>query len=63
LVQWGVDQADSANPPVDMWVDASPDGQRVYEKKGFEVVDWSEVEGIEGRTVRWPSLRRFARKD
>lgn len=37
LLQWGLDQADSANPPLPVVLESSPAGRPVYEKRGFEI--------------------------
>lgn len=39
LLAWGLDQADSAKPPLPVVLESSPVGRPVYERRGFEVVD------------------------
>jgi GNAT superfamily N-acetyltransferase len=62
LLQWAVDQADNAQPPVDMWLESSDVGLRVYEKKGFQVVDVVEMWTSTGELTKRDCMRRPAKR-
>lgn len=60
LVKWGLDQASKSGAPV--WLEATPQGRRLYEKHGFELVDELFVPAPdsrdrEGASVSVPLLR------
>lgn len=59
LVQWGIDRADAASPPLEALVHASPMGARVYKKKGFENVGIQDLVW-EGQTLHLQGMRRSA---
>jgi GNAT superfamily N-acetyltransferase len=42
LLKWGCQQADEAGAK--MWCMSTPQAIRTYEKNGWEVVDWQEVD-------------------
>ncbi|KAJ7815671.1 hypothetical protein B0H14DRAFT_2681265 [Mycena olivaceomarginata] len=58
LLQWGLDQA--ATESLDVYLEASDAGKRLYEKNGFELVGWNILadEKTPGGSLRWPAMRR-----
>ncbi|KAJ6593171.1 acyl-CoA N-acyltransferase [Mycena capillaripes] len=61
LLQWGLDQADAES--LEVYLESSDDGLRLYEKNGFELVGWNTLpdEKSEGGSLKWPALRRVSR--
>ncbi|KII83343.1 hypothetical protein PLICRDRAFT_47223 [Plicaturopsis crispa FD-325 SS-3] len=57
LLNWGIEAADNAEPPLAVYMEASPIGQKLYERRGFEVV--TVVETMEGR-LKAPGMKRRA---
>lgn len=49
-----------ADPQVDVYLESSIPGRRVYEKKGFTVVDWCKIETKAGTYIEWPCMARKA---
>ncbi|KAF8161792.1 hypothetical protein K438DRAFT_1416794, partial [Mycena galopus ATCC 62051] len=39
LLQWGLDQA--VTESLDVYLESSDDGRRLYEKNGFELIGWN----------------------
>ncbi|KAJ7490597.1 hypothetical protein FB451DRAFT_1022800 [Mycena latifolia] len=62
LLQWGLDHADKHSPPLEVYLESSDDGLRLYEKNGFEMVGWNSLpdENSDGGNLRWPALKRRA---
>jgi predicted GNAT family N-acyltransferase len=61
LLNWGIDKAEEMGVPC--YLQASSEGEKLYEKFGFEVLSAEEFDlvkyGLEGREmmvemVRWP---------
>jgi hypothetical protein len=61
LLRWGIDKAEEMGVPC--YVQASSEGEKLYEKFGFEVLSVEKFDlgkyGLEGRErmvemVRWP---------
>ncbi|KAJ7705057.1 hypothetical protein B0H17DRAFT_832513, partial [Mycena rosella] len=38
LLQWGFNHADTHSPPLEVYLESSEDGVRLYEKSGFDLV-------------------------
>ncbi|KAJ7286874.1 acyl-CoA N-acyltransferase [Mycena rebaudengoi] len=63
LLQWGLDQADSHSPALEVYLESSEDGRRLYEKGGFKLAGWNIVkddEHAEG-DLKWLGMKRDAR--
>jgi hypothetical protein len=67
-MQWGLDQADSANPTLPVVLESSAMGQPIYQRKGFEIKDWCQIapydengKVVEEKRVRLPVMVRPAR--
>jgi len=60
MVAWGTSQADKASPPLPTYLEASPHGQKVYERKGFEIVGWGELDDdvSPNGKITWPCMMR-----
>jgi GNAT superfamily N-acetyltransferase len=58
LLQWGFEQADRES--LEVYLESSDDGLRLYEKNGFELVGWNVLpdEQSEGGSLKWPAMRR-----
>jgi hypothetical protein len=68
-LKWGTSQADSSEPPLPCYLEASEVGQPVYAKIGFEKVDTctiyeADAEGKkkEGTEYTWPTMLRPAKQ-
>lgn len=61
MMDWGCGLADHLGLPA--WVEASPEGRGLYEKKGFKLVQWytktSQVDA-EGSILRRPAKTEMA---
>lgn len=44
LLQWGIDQASAESVPIGL--EATPEGLKLYERKGFKTVRWVEFNGF-----------------
>ncbi|KII90354.1 hypothetical protein PLICRDRAFT_173788 [Plicaturopsis crispa FD-325 SS-3] len=60
LLSWGIGTADSADPPLALYLEATPAGKKLYESRGFEVVIWAEV--LDGK-VKLPGMKRRAGRE
>lgn len=58
LLQWGLDQADAQS--LEVYLESSEDGLRLYEKNDFELVGWNILadEKSEGGSLKWPAMKR-----
>jgi GNAT superfamily N-acetyltransferase len=58
LLQWGLDQADAQS--LEVYLESSEDGLRLYEKNGFELIGWNVLtdEKSEGGVLKWPAMKR-----
>jgi ribosomal protein S18 acetylase RimI-like enzyme len=63
LLQWGLDQADSHSPPLEVYTESTEAGRRLYEKGGLKVVGWNVVKDDEHPEgdLKWPGMKRDAR--
>lgn len=67
LLAWGMREADEADPPLPVYLEASPAGQPIYAAKGFEVVTEAPMhdkdeQGNVTSTYSLPCMLRPARK-
>lgn len=66
ILKWAIDQVDAANPPETIVLEATPEGRKLYERRGFKVEGWPSVapstidgEGvIEEKRLRAPFMVR-----
>ncbi|KAJ7125416.1 hypothetical protein C8R44DRAFT_783048 [Mycena epipterygia] len=58
LLQWGLDQADAES--LEVYLESSENGVRLYEKNGFELVGWNVLadEKSEGGSLKWRAMNR-----
>ncbi|KAJ7033455.1 acyl-CoA N-acyltransferase [Mycena alexandri] len=58
LLEWGLNQADAEG--LEVYLESSDAGLRLYRKNGFEIVVWNELpdKQSEGGSLKWPALKR-----
>ncbi|KII84430.1 hypothetical protein PLICRDRAFT_365317 [Plicaturopsis crispa FD-325 SS-3] len=57
LLNWGIAMAEASEPKLAMYLEASPNGQKLYARRGFEVVTSTE---LLGGKVTLPGMKRRA---